>query len=325
MVQGLGIRATARVFEMEPNPVLQWLVEAAEHLHAFSASFLCDMHLNQWQLDAWYAMLRGVKAGELSAKKAIKRLERSRHWGWTAIDPESKLLVAIEIGPRTLAMAQQVVHQGTEVLAPGGAPLLLTDGLKAYATALLTHFGQWMQPERRQERGPKPQQRWIPLPALRYAPVVQSYRRRRLVGGTHRVVFGTPLAIAQVLAACGWTINTACVERLHLDIRQRVAAIGRRVNTLCQGAGSFSFRSWDCTIGGKRVQGFTPQGALLSRHAPHELKPCTQVHHHDNTASAPHRGLRRHARLSPSSGQTPSLACHALPGLLCDVVWLSQL
>jgi hypothetical protein len=49
------------------------------------------------------------------------------------------------------------------------------------------------------------------------------------------VVFGTQLAIEQVLARCGWTINTALVERLNLDIRQRVAAIGRRVNTLCQG------------------------------------------------------------------------------------------
>jgi hypothetical protein len=48
------------------------------------------------------------------------------------------------------------------------------------------------------------------------------------------VVFGTRLAIEEVLARCGWTINTAFVERLNLDIRQRVAAIGRRVNTLCQ-------------------------------------------------------------------------------------------
>jgi IS1 family transposase len=39
----------------------------------------------------------------------------------------------------------------------------------------------------------------------------------------------------QVLATCGWKINTAMVERLNLDIRQRVAAMGRRVNTLCQG------------------------------------------------------------------------------------------
>jgi hypothetical protein len=75
----------------------------------------------------------------------------------------------------------------------------------------------------------------MPLPALLYAQVVKSYRRRRLVGVTHRVVFGTKLAVEQVLAARGWTINTAFVERLNLDIRQRVAAIGRRVNTLCQG------------------------------------------------------------------------------------------
>ena len=42
--------------------------------------------------------------------------------------------------------------------------------------------------------------------------MVKSYRRRRIVGVTHRVVFGTQLAIAQVLTACGWQINTAFVE-----------------------------------------------------------------------------------------------------------------
>ena len=115
-------------------------------------------------------------------------------------------------------------------------PLFFTDGLKAYATALLTHVGQWRHPARRQARGPRPKPRWMPLPALRYAQVVKSYRRRRLVGGTHRVVCGTQRAIEQVFAACGWTINTAVVERLNRDLRQRVAAIGRRVNTLCQGA-----------------------------------------------------------------------------------------
>jgi hypothetical protein len=55
------------------------------------------------------------------------------------------------------------------------------------------------------------------------------------VGVKHRVVFGTQLAIEEVLAKCGWTINTAFVERLNLDLRQCVAAIGRRVNTVCQG------------------------------------------------------------------------------------------
>jgi IS1 family transposase len=182
-----------------------------------------------------YAVLRDLKAGEINDDEAIARLERAPSWVWTAMDPTSKLLVVVDIGSRTLAMAQRVVHQAVQVLAPGCVPLFLTDGFKAYTTALLTHFGQWVQPARRQTAGPIPKPRWMPQPQLLYAQVIKAYRRRRLVGVTHRVVFGTRLAIEQVLATCGWTINTAFVERLNLDIRQRVAAIGRRVNTLCQG------------------------------------------------------------------------------------------
>jgi IS1 family transposase len=215
--------------------VLQWLVEAAEQLRAFSASFLCELHLEQLQLDELYVVLRDLKAGAISEEKAIKRLERSPYWVWTAMDPTSKLLVVVDVGCRTLALAPCVVHQVRRVLASGCVPLCLTDGLKDYATALLTHFGSWTQPERRQDKGPRPKPRWIPLPELLYAPVVKSYRRRRLVGVKHRVVFGSRLAIEQRLARWAWTINPAFVERLNLDIRQRVAAIGRRVNTLCQG------------------------------------------------------------------------------------------
>jgi hypothetical protein len=149
--------------------------------------------------------------------------------------PQNKLLVVVDVSCRTLAMAQRVVHQGTQVLTPGCVLLFLIDGLKDYGTAFLTHFGQWIQPARRCDKGPLPKPRWVPIPELLYAQVVKPYRRRRLVGVTHRVVFGTRLAIAQLLARCGWTINTAFIERLNLDIRQCVAAIGRRVNTLCQG------------------------------------------------------------------------------------------
>src|SRR6266568_5485945 len=58
LAEGLGIRATARVFEVAPHTVLHWLIEAAEHLRAFSRYFLCDVHLEQLQLDELYAVLR---------------------------------------------------------------------------------------------------------------------------------------------------------------------------------------------------------------------------------------------------------------------------
>jgi len=74
----------------------------------------------------------------------------------------------------------------------------------------------------------------MPLPQLLYAQVVKTVRRRRLVAVQHRVVFGTLERVKHVLAACGWQINTAFIERLNLTIRQHVAAVGRRVTTLCK-------------------------------------------------------------------------------------------
>jgi hypothetical protein len=81
---------------------------------------------------------------------------------------------------------------------------------------------------------PIPKPRWMPLPQLLYAQVVKTVRRRRLVAVQHRVVFGTLERVKHVLAACGWQINTAFIERLNLTIRQHVAGVGRRVTTLCK-------------------------------------------------------------------------------------------
>jgi IS1 family transposase len=217
-----------------PKTVLQWLVEAADQLRAFSQHVLHDVRVRQVQLDELFALLSAVKVGEVSEAEAIERLERSPQWVWVAMDPESKLLLAIDVGDRTRAMAQRLVHHVAQVLAPDCAPLFLTDGFREYMTALLTHYGQWVYPQRRQGKGPAPKPRWMPRPGLLYAQVVKTVRRRRLVRVSHRVVFGTLEAVQQVLAAHGWQINTAFVERVNLSIRQHVAAVGRRVNTLCK-------------------------------------------------------------------------------------------
>jgi IS1 family transposase len=235
LAEGLGIRAVARVFEVDPNTVLAWLVEVAEHAAAFSQYFLHDVRVTQVQLDELFTLLRAVKTGEVSAAEAVARLSRSSHWVWAAIDPVTKLLLTVDVGDRTLAMAQRVVHQVVQVLAPDCVPLFVTDGFKAYTTALLAHFGQWVQLPRRQATGPAPKPRWMPLPGLLYAQVIKTVRRRRLVRVSHRVVFGTLEAVEQGLAACGWQINTAFIERVNLTIRQHVAAVGRRVMTLCKG------------------------------------------------------------------------------------------
>jgi hypothetical protein len=177
LAEGLGMRGTARVFEVDPNTVLGWLKSS-------------------------------------SSAEAIEHLSRSPHWVWVVMAPERTLLLTIDVGECTMALAQRVVHHVVHVLAPDCALLFLTDGFRESRTALRTHDGQWVQPPRRPARGPRLKPRWMPLPQLLYAQVVKTVRRRRLVGVMHRVLFGTKAAVDQVLAVCSWQINTALVEVL---------------------------------------------------------------------------------------------------------------
>jgi hypothetical protein len=54
-----GIRAVARVFAVDPNTVLQWLVEAADHGHMVR-HFLHDVPVRRVQLDRLFAVLTAV-------------------------------------------------------------------------------------------------------------------------------------------------------------------------------------------------------------------------------------------------------------------------
>src|SRR5262249_8027899 len=112
-----------------------------------SQHFLHDVRVRQVQLDKLFALLSAVKSGEVSEAEAIERLERAPQWVWVAMDPESKLLLALDVGNRTLVMAPCFVHHGAQVLAPDCAPLFLTDGFREYLTALLTHYGAHLSPQ----------------------------------------------------------------------------------------------------------------------------------------------------------------------------------
>jgi hypothetical protein len=69
------------------------------------------------------------------------------------MDPKSKLLLTIDVGERTLAMAQCVVHQVALLLASDGVPL----------------YG-WIQGllHCHPHPCPTPKPRWMPRPGLLY-------------------------------------------------------------------------------------------------------------------------------------------------------------
>ena len=226
LAEGLDIRATARVFELDPNTVESWLGQAAQHLTAVSHYLIHDLKLSQVQVDELWALL-----GQSEAELGDQRRRRSQGWVWVGIDPVSKLMLAYVVGDRSLAYAQLLIHAIAALLAPGCVPLFLSDQWSAYEAALLTHFGQWFQPSRRFSQGRPPQPRWQPRPELHYVQLVKQRVKGRVVRVTYRVVYGSLERVQALLKASGvaQVINTAFIERLNLSIRQHVAALGRKV------------------------------------------------------------------------------------------------
>ena len=73
-LKGLAFALSPGCFEVDPNTVLGWLIEVADHATAFSRYFLHDVRVTQVQLDELFALLSAVKAGAVSETEAICRL-----------------------------------------------------------------------------------------------------------------------------------------------------------------------------------------------------------------------------------------------------------
>ena len=233
LCEGVGIRKVARICGVHPDEVLGWLVEASKHSEAVSRYLLHDLHVERVQMDELYVLLGGMKQVEEQAKKPDTKKKRLHSWLWSAIDPESKLLLAVEIGDRTLDVAQRLVHWVAQALAPGEVPLFETDQLVSYEKAILSHWGEWVEPAK--NTGGQPEKpRWMPQAQLQYAQVVKERSRKRIVGVTHRVVYGTKEAVKQVLARVGQKINTAFIERLNRTFRAHIPGLNRREEDLAK-------------------------------------------------------------------------------------------
>ena len=51
-----------------------------------------------------------MKSGESSEGEALKRLECASYWVWTAMAPESTLLLVLDVGMRTLYKHRMTMH-----------------------------------------------------------------------------------------------------------------------------------------------------------------------------------------------------------------------
>jgi IS1 family transposase len=207
LAEGLDVGAAVRVFGHREATITAWLTRAGQQAERLHRAVVQNLPLPHVQLDEIRTRLRARDRGV---------------WLWVAVDPLTKLIPVLHLGPRTQDAAHTVVHALRDVLAPGCVPLVTSDGLRLYFYALTAHFGTWVSGGRRRV--------WQVADTLIYGQVQKIYRRRRLVRVRYRMVCGTLAQLRAVLQTLGLSgrLTTAFVERVNLTLRQSVAALTRR-------------------------------------------------------------------------------------------------
>ena len=211
LAEGLDPSAAERVFGYRQATITTWLTRAGEHAESLHEHCFHTLQIPHIQLDELRTRLR-------NAKQIL--------WLWLAIDPCTKLLPVLHLGPRTQPMAHRVIHSLRQLLAPGCIPLFTSDGLNVYFYALTAHFGQWLVVSHRGRNV----RRWQVAAGLIYAQVKKCYRRRKLVRVTPVMRLGTQADLTVALQALGFSgrLNTAFIERVNLTVRHAIAALARR-------------------------------------------------------------------------------------------------
>lgn len=154
---GLTIADAQLLFGHSEVTIRLWLSRAGRHAEQVHAHFFRNLHLGHLQLDELFTTLRD-KAHDL--------------WVWVAFDPTTKLIPALQLGPRTQHMAHALLHAVSLVLAPGGPPVFTSDSLNLYFYAITAHFGHWLT----DPTSGKPH--WQVAGDLLYGQVKKMYRRR---------------------------------------------------------------------------------------------------------------------------------------------------
>jgi hypothetical protein len=141
-------------------------------------------------------------------------------WDHVALDPDSRLVLDVLVGPRTTDTATSLLSSVRDRLGDRTPTLVNTDEHAPYWAALLLVFGQVELPPRT-GRGGRPADPYVVPPVgMCYGTVHKTRRRGRVTAIERRVVFGE--------LAAGERISTSYLERQHATDRHRNARKTRK-------------------------------------------------------------------------------------------------
>lgn len=137
LCEGVSMRAISRMTDVSINTVSKLLVDAGEACAAFHDETVHGVNAKRVQCDEIWSF---TYAKQKNVKTAVAAPEGAGDtWTWTAIDADSKLIVAYLVGARDADYANAFMQDVADRLAT--RVQLTTDGHKPYLAAVEGAFG----------------------------------------------------------------------------------------------------------------------------------------------------------------------------------------
>ena len=137
LVEGMSMRAASRVAGVSINTVSKLLVEAGQACAVHHDETVREVEARRVQCDEIWSFCYAKQANVTRAKQAPAGA--GDVWTWTAIESDTKMILAYEVGNRDGETAIEFMDNLRARLA--NRVQLTTDGLKAYLEAVEGAFG----------------------------------------------------------------------------------------------------------------------------------------------------------------------------------------
>jgi transposase-like protein/IS1 family transposase len=223
VLEGLSYEAVARIEQVHPTSVQRWVERAFAQAQLADQHTLTNITTEVIEVDELHSF-----AGTKQLTPARADDQTGKHWTHCSMARDSRLLIAVEVGPRTEETAEKLVKNTAGRLAEASWPLWCSDGWEPYVAALLSVFHLLIHYMRTRRRGRPRSPQQIAHPNLRYGQVVKQRSGRRLVAITKRVIYG----VAELVPL--EKISTSLLERLNGTLRLHVSPMRRKTRAFAK-------------------------------------------------------------------------------------------